>query len=63
MTNEMNASVVADVELILGLVFHYTDEQIAEVWDKQLIPNRIEDGQRIADLGSAVVYLEGVLAK
>ena len=58
----MNEAVVADAELILRLLCHFTDEQIAEVWERQLIPNRMEAGRRVAEVDGAVAYMKRVLA-
>ncbi len=63
MTCEMNEPVVADVELILRLLCHFTDEQIAEMWERQLIPNRMEAGRRVAEVDGAVAYMKRVLAR
>lgn len=42
---------------------HYTLEQIAEVWEQQLIPNWIEHGVRVADQNAAYDFLDDVIAK
>lgn len=58
--NEMVKGDARQVELVLDLL-DYTPEQKAEVWDKQLIPNRIEDGERLVDREAALAYLQKLL--
>lgn len=49
------------VELCLRVILRYTEEQIAEVWEQQRLPNRIEDGVRIVDREEAMAFVEQLL--
>lgn len=49
------------VELCLRVLLHYTEEQIAEVWEQQRLPNRIEDGVRLVDRETAMAFVKELL--
>lgn len=46
------------VALYLRVLLRYTEEEIAEVWERQLLPNRIEHGVRLVDREQAMAFCD-----
>jgi hypothetical protein len=61
MADYMSAADAHDAELILRLLLHYTDEQIAEIWERQLIPNALIDDVRVAAHEQGLAYVGRLL--
>lgn len=63
MDAQRSADVVHDVEIILRRMFGYGDQQIADMWERQLVPNEVVDGQRVADMATALAFIRQLADK